>query len=54
MVGGIEAQVNDISVKSKEATDAFTQQAASLQEIAATIENLNANVKVIASYIQKL
>lgn len=54
MVGGIELQVNDISEKSKETTDAFTQQAASLQEIAATIENLNENVKVIASYIQRL
>ena len=54
MVGGIEVQVNDISEKSRETTDAFTQQAASLQEIAATIENLNENVKVIASYIQQL
>lgn len=54
MVGGIELQVNDISEKSKETTDAFTQQAASLQEIAATIENLNENVKVIESYIKQL
>ncbi len=54
MVGGIETKVNEISEKSKETTDAFTQQAASLQEIAATIEDLNANVKVIASYIQQL
>lgn len=54
MVGGIELQVNDISEKSKETTDAFTQQAASLQEIAATIENLNSNVKVIESYINRL
>ena len=54
MLGGIEGQVNDISEKSKETTDAFTQQAASLEEIAATIENLNENVKVIASYIQQL
>ena len=54
MLGGIESQVNDISEKSKETTDAFTQQAASLQEIAATIENLNANVKVIESYIKQL
>lgn len=54
MLSGIETQVNDMSGKSKEATDAFIQQAASLEEIAATIENLNANVKVIASYIQQL
>lgn len=54
MVGGIEVQVNDISEKSKGTTDAITQQAASLQEIAATIENLNENVKVIESYIKQL
>ena len=54
MLGGIELQVNDISEKSRETTDAFTQQAASLQEIAATIQNLNANVKVIESYIKQL
>ena len=54
MLGGIESQVNDISEKSKETTDAFTQQAASLEEIAATIQNLNANVKVIESYIKQL
>lgn len=54
MVGGIEVQVNDISEKSKGTTDAITQQAASLQEIAATIENLNENVKVIESYINRL
>lgn len=54
MLSGIETQVNDMSGKSKEATDAFTQQAASLEEIAATIENLNANVKVIENYIKQL
>ena len=54
MLGGIEVQVNDISEKSRETTDAFTQQAASLEEIAATIQNLNANVKVIESYIKQL
>ncbi|MDD6035966.1 MAG: methyl-accepting chemotaxis protein [Lachnospiraceae bacterium] len=54
MVGGIETQVNEISEKSKDTTDAFSQQAASLEEIAATIENLNENVKVIESYIKRL
>lgn len=54
MVGGIETQVNEISEKSKDTTDAFSQQAASLEEIAATIENLNDNVKVIESYIKQL
>jgi len=54
MLTGIETQVNDMSEKTKEATDAFTQQAASLQEIAATIQNLNADVKVIENYIMQL
>ena len=54
MLTGIETQVNDMSGKTKEATDAFTQQAASLEEIAATIQNLNANVKVIENYIMQL
>lgn len=54
MLGEIETQVNDMSDKSREATDAFTQQAASLQEIAATIQNLNANVKVIENYIMQM
>jgi methyl-accepting chemotaxis protein len=30
------------------------QQAASLEEIAATMENLNSNVKVIDDYVQQL
>ena len=54
MLGTIETQVNEMSDKSREATDAFTQQAASLEEIAATIENLNSDVKVIESYIKQL
>ena len=54
MLTGIESQVNDMSEKSKDATDAFTQQAASLEEIAATIQNLNANVKVIENFIKQL
>ena len=54
MLTGIETQVTDMSEKSKDATDAFTQQAASLQEIAATIQNLNANVKVIENFIKQL
>lgn len=54
MLGEIETQVSDMSDKSREATDAFTQQAASLQEIAATIQNLNANVKVIENYIMQM
>ncbi len=54
MLSGIENQVNGMSEKTKEATDAFTQQAASLQEIAATIESLNGDVKVIENYIMQL
>ena len=50
----IETQVNEMSGKTKEANDAFTQQAASLEEIAATIQNLNADMKVIENYIKQL
>lgn len=54
MLGSIEVQLNNISEKSKETTDTFMQQAASLEEIAATMHNLNANVKVIDDYVQQL
>ena len=54
MLGSIEVQLNNISEKSKETTDTFMQQAASLEEIAATMQNLNANVKVIDDYVQQL
>ena len=54
MLDTIETQIDEMSGKSKEATDAFTQQAASLQEIAATIENLNSDVKVIENFIKQL
>ncbi len=54
MLGDIEAQVNAMSEKSKTVTEAFTQEAASLEEIAATIQNLNADVKVIENYIKQL
>ncbi|MBP3352463.1 MAG: hypothetical protein J6L65_08700 [Lachnospiraceae bacterium] len=54
MLGSIEVQLNNISEKSRETTDTFMQQAASLEEIAATMQNLNANVKVIDDYVQQL
>ncbi len=54
MLGSIEVQLSHISERSKETTDTFMQQAASLEEIAATMENLNANVKVIDDYVQQL
>lgn len=54
MLGGIETQINDMSGKTKEANEAFTQQAASLEEIAATIQNLNADMKVIENYVKQL
>lgn len=54
MLGSIEVQLNNISERSKETTDTFMQQAASLEEIAATMQNLNANVKVIDDYVQQL
>lgn len=54
MLSSIEVQLNNISEMSKETTDTFMQQAASLEEIAATMENLNGNVKVIDEYVQQL
>ena len=54
MLGSIEVQLNNVSEKSKETTDTFMQQAASLEEIVATMENLNSNVKVIDDYVQQL
>lgn len=54
MLSSIEVQLNNISEMSKETTDTFMQQAASLEEIAATMENLNGNVKVIDDYVQQL
>ena len=54
MLGSIEVQLNNVSEKSKETTDTFMQQAASLEEIVATMENLNSNVKVIDEYVQQL
>ena len=54
MLGSIEVQLNNISEKSRETTDTFMQQAASLEEIAATMQNLNANVKGIDDYVQQL
>ncbi|MBR6627792.1 MAG: hypothetical protein IKL04_07440 [Lachnospiraceae bacterium] len=54
MLSGVDKQVNDVSGKSRETADSVSQQAAALQEIAATMENLSTNVKVIEAYIQKL
>ncbi len=54
MLSRIDGQLNKIGEKSQETTDAFMQQAASLQEIAASMDTLNSNVKVIEDYIQQL
>ena len=54
MLSGVDEQVNDVSEKSKATSDSVSQQAAALQEIAATIENLSANIKVIETYVQQL
>ncbi len=54
MLASIENQLNTIGEKSKETTDTFMMQAASLEEIAASVDDLNSNVKVIDDYIQQL
>lgn len=54
MLGEVDRQVTDVNVKSKETADSVIQQAAALQEISATMENLNANIKVIESYVMQL
>jgi len=54
MLTSIEVQLKVIGEKSQQTTDTFMQQAASLQEIAASMDNLNSNVKVIDDYIQQL
>lgn len=54
MLTSIEAQLQAIGNKSQETTDNFMQQAASLQEIAASMDNLNSNVKVIDDYMKQL
>lgn len=54
LLGSIEEQLNNIGEKSKETTDTFMQQVTSLEEISATMESLNFNVKVIDDYVQQL
>jgi methyl-accepting chemotaxis protein len=54
MLASIIEQLNTIGSKSQETTDAFMQQAASLEEIAASMDTLNSNVKVIENHIQQL
>ena len=54
MLTSIDMQLNKIGEKSQETTDTFMQQAASLEEIAASMDTLNSNVKVIEDYIHQL
>lgn len=54
MLTSIEAQLKAIGTKSQDTTDTFMQQAASLQEIAASMDNLNSNVKVIDDYMKQM
>lgn len=54
ILGSVDEQLGDIGNKLKETTDAFSNQAAALEEMAATIQNLNANVKIIENYVQQL
>ena len=54
MLSGVDEQVNDVSDKSKSTSDSIIQQAAALEEISATMDTLNANIKVIESYVKQL
>lgn len=54
MVLDIQAQLEIIAEKSSTVSGTFTEQASSMEEIAATIQNFNANVDVIDSYVQQL
>lgn len=54
MLTSIEAQLKTIGEKSQDTTDTFMQQAASLQQIAASMDDLNSNVKVIDDYMRQL
>lgn len=54
MLTSIEAQLQTIGTKSQDTTDTFMQQAASLEEIAASMDDLNSNVKVIDDYMKQL
>lgn len=54
LVLDIQQQLKTITEKSDAVAGAFTDQATSMEEIVSTIQNLNANVDVIDSYVQKL
>ena len=54
MLSGVDEQVNSVSEKSKATSDSVIQQAAALEEIAATMDTLNTNIKVIGSYVEQL
>lgn len=54
MLESIRQSLNHISEKVKLTTDTFTEQAASLEEIAATIEDLDSNMEVIEGYVRQL
>lgn len=54
VLSSIEGKVQNISQRSQETTDNFTEQAAALEEIVATIQDLSENVKVFEGYAQQL
>lgn len=54
ILASIDNQLNTIGGKSQETTDTFMQQAAALQEIAASMDELNSNVKVVDDYMKQL
>lgn len=54
MLDGVKEQLDRINVKAQLAADSFGNQASSMEDIAATVENLHANINVLEDYIQKL
>lgn len=54
MVKDIQVQLRAITEKSSTVETAFNEQASSMENIAAILQNLTANVDIIDSYVQKL
>ena len=54
MLDGVKEQLSRINEKAQQAAGSFGNQASSMEDIAATVENLHANIDFLEDYIQKL
>lgn len=54
MLEGVKEQLDRINEKAQQAAGSFGSQESSMENIAATVENLHANINVLEDYIQKL